>query len=108
MAVHKSSDDPVVIKKYNVDDKDHEEYDLIENEIRRTRQLQHPNVLPYLHSFVSGRSIYAVAPLMHYGSCSRLIGEYFNHGLPELAIAFIVRDVLCGLDYIHKRGIIHR
>lgn len=108
LALHKTTNSYVVIKKYFIDDKDSEDYSLIQQEIVTTRHLQHPNVLPYLNAFVSGHDIYVISPLMAYGSCSNLIKEHFNEGFPELAIAFIVKDVLRGLDYIHKKGFIHR
>ncbi|OXU26387.1 hypothetical protein TSAR_013421 [Trichomalopsis sarcophagae] len=108
LALHKTTNTYVVIKKYFIDDKDSEDYSLIQQEIVTTRHLQHPNVLPYLNAFVSGHDIYVISPLMAYGSCSNLIKEHFNEGFPELAIAFIIKDVLQGLDYIHKKGFIHR
>ena len=97
-----------MIKKYSIDDKNSEEFNLIEQEVAKTRQLRHPNVLPYLNTFVTGYNIYIISPLMSYGSCYSLINDYFNEGLPELAIAFILKDVLHGLNYIHKKGFIHR
>lgn len=108
LALYKPKNAYVVIKKFNMDSRTHEEYDLVEQEIIMTRQLQHPNILPYLATFVSGHNICVVSPLMGYGSCHDLINEYFNEGIPELAIAYILRDILQGLEYIHKRGFIHR
>ncbi|XP_046743172.1 STE20-related kinase adapter protein alpha [Diprion similis] len=108
LARYKPKNTHVVIKKFNMDNHSHEEYDLVEQEIIMTRQLQHPNILPYLATFVSGHNICVVSPLMGYGSCHDLIEEYFNEGLPELAIAYILKDILHGLEYIHKRGFIHR
>lgn len=108
LALHKATNTYVVIKKYFIDDKEPEDYCLIQQEIVNTRQLQHPNVLPYLNAFVSGHDIYVISPLMSYGSCSDLLKEHFLEGFPELAIAFIIRDVLHGLDYLHKKGFIHR
>jgi len=79
-----------------------------QHEIILTRQLQHPNVLPYHAAFVSGPEVIVVAPLMAFGSCKDLLSSHFTDGLPEEAIAFILRDVLQGLDYIHRKGYIHR
>lgn len=108
LADYKPRNMHVVIKKFNMDNRTHEEYDLVEQEIIVTRQLQHPNILPYLATFVSGHHICVVSPLMSYGSCQDLINEYFVEGLPELAIAYVLKDVVQGLEYIHKKGFIHR
>ena len=72
------------------------------------RQLQHQNVLSYHAAFVSGPEVIVVAPLMAFGSCKDLLSSHFTDGLPEEAIAFILRDVLQGLDYIHRKEYIHR
>lgn len=45
---------------------------------------------------------------MGFGSCRDLLNTHFNDGLPETAIGLVIRDVLDGLDYIHKKGYIHR
>ncbi|KAL7288937.1 hypothetical protein TKK_0016900 [Trichogramma kaykai] len=108
VALHKDTNTFVVIKKYLIDNQDSEDYNLIQQEIITTRQLQHPNVLPYLNAFISGPNVYVLSPLMSYGSCSEIISQYFKEGLPELTIAHILRDVLCGLEYIHKKGFILR
>lgn len=108
LAVHKPTNSFVVIKKYPIDQEESEKFYLIEQEIVKTRQLQHSNVLPYFNAFVTGYDIYIISPLMSYGSCRSILDQYFNNGFPELAIAFILRDVLEGLDYIHKKGFIHR
>lgn len=81
---------------------------IFQQEILTTRQLQHPNILPYYTSFVNGLYLYIVTPLMNLGSCRDLINKYFNNGLPEQACCIILRDVLQGLDYIHRKGFIHR
>jgi len=42
------------------------------------------------------------------GSCRDLLHAHFKDGLPEMAAAYILRDVLLAIDYLHNRGIIHR
>lgn len=72
------------------------------------RQLSHRNVLPCLSTFVNGLDVIIVSPLMGYGSCRDIMTRHFNAGLPEPAIAYILRDALTGLRYIHQKGFIHR
>ncbi|KAF5307468.1 hypothetical protein FQR65_LT06823 [Abscondita terminalis] len=78
------------------------------DEIILTRQLQHPNIITYFASFVNGSDVCVVSPLMAFGSCKDLLDRHFNHGFPEQAITLIIREVLEGLDYIHRKGFIHR
>lgn len=107
LARHLPSGTLVAIKKFNMD-KSKEEASLIQHEIILTRQLQHPNIIPYHMAFVAGPEVFVVSPLMAFGSCRELLSNHFSDGMPELAIAFILRDVLNGLDYIHRKGYIHR
>lgn len=72
------------------------------------RQLKHNNVLSYEFCFVDNQSVYVVSQFCGFGSCTDLIANHFPDGLPELAICLILKDVLCALAYIHKKGIIHR
>lgn len=70
--------------------------------------MQHPNIIQYYSSFVIGPEVCVVGPLMAFGSCRDLLNTHFSNGLPENAIALILREVLEALDYIHKKGFIHR
>lgn len=108
VARHSPTASLVAIKKYNVDKLDDDTLQLIQNEVISMRQLSHPNLLPCLTSFVNGLDVMIVTPLMGYGSCRDIMTRHFNSGLPEMAIAYILRDVLLGLRYIHQKGFIHR
>lgn len=72
------------------------------------RSLSHPNILPFYCSFVTGQEVWHVLPLMQFGSCADMLKTSFPNGMSELLIATILREILQGLDYLHKMGIIHR
>ncbi|KAL1132667.1 hypothetical protein AAG570_010619 [Ranatra chinensis] len=107
-ARHLSSNTVVALKKYNLEKITREDTALIQEEIILMRQLCHPNVLPCLTAFVSGHTIVAVTPLMGYGSCHDIMMRHFSAGLPEPAIACILRAVITALGYLHSKAIIHR
>ncbi|XP_018324329.1 STE20-related kinase adapter protein alpha [Agrilus planipennis] len=106
LAKHVPSQKLVALKKFNMDKAKHA--NLIQQEVILTRQLQHSNILPYFVSYVIDQEVCVISPLMEFGSCRDLLNTHFIEGLPESAIAIIIKDVLEGLDYIHKKGFIHR
>ncbi|KPJ06867.1 STE20-related kinase adapter protein alpha [Papilio machaon] len=106
-ALYKPNNQHVAIKRYFVD-KSKEKANLIQQDILTRKELQHPNILSYLTSFVHGKELYVVSPLMSLGSCRDVLDRYFQEGLPELACAIILRDVLFALQYLHKQLYIHR
>lgn len=79
-----------------------------QDEIATVRQLQHRNIIKCLASFAVGHHLWIVMPLIAYTSASRLVASHFTDGLSEPALALIFKDVLCGLHYLHSKGIIHR
>ncbi|XP_005094466.1 STE20-related kinase adapter protein alpha [Aplysia californica] len=107
LAKHVSSDGLVAVKRINLEMWDRE-LSYLQNEIVLTQQLSHPNILPFYCSFITQQELWAVMPLMAFGSCRDLMHAYFNSGLPEQAILFVLRDVLSAVEYIHHRGVIHR
>ena len=73
--------------------------------VQLCRSLNHKNVLSLLTAFVHHSSIWTLSPYCDLLSAGDLCQPF---GLSELQIALVVRDVLQGLDYLHKKGVIHR
>ena len=42
------------------------------------------------------------------GSCADMLKSSFPEGMSEILIAAVLWEILQGLDYLHKMGIIHR
>uniref|UniRef100_A0A0K0DJU9 Protein kinase domain-containing protein n=1 Tax=Angiostrongylus cantonensis TaxID=6313 RepID=A0A0K0DJU9_ANGCA len=66
--------------------------------------LRHPHIVDFHACFVFGPSIYLVI----LGSVSDVISTSYQYGLPEKAIASILRQLLSALAYLHAQYIIHR
>ncbi len=72
-------------------------------EVRHLRQLRHPNLLPLLGAFVCGSEVLLAFPRAALGSVRGILRTHFREGLPEAAVAFILRDVLQALKYLHSK-----
>lgn len=93
------------IKLLQLDSLDDVDFKLLTHDIQICNQLKHPNILRYLYNFTHQDQIWIVSQLCSFTSADRVSKPY---GLPELAIAFIIKDTLNALDYLHQRGLIHR
>lgn len=97
--------DYYAIKLLQLDSLDDIDFKLMTHDIQICNQLKHPNILQYLYNFIHQDQIWIVSRLCSFASADRLSKPF---GLPELAIAFIIRDTLNALDYLHQHGLIHR
>lgn len=105
------------VKKYDLESRlnkqvqdraEEDETELIMAEVRHLKQFRHQNLLHLLGAFVSGTCIVLVFNHMNLGSVQSLLRNHFPAGLPEMAVAFILRDVLQALKYLHSRAVVHR
>jgi len=100
----KSSKNPVAIKIIDLETAEDDIED-IQKEITILSQLDHPNITKYYGSFCENNYLWIIMELCAGGSCLDLLkpGPF-----EEIFIAIILREVLCGLDYLHDEGKIHR
>eukprot|EP01006_Ploeotia_vitrea_P008585 TRINITY_DN20622_c0_g1_i1.p1 TRINITY_DN20622_c0_g1~~TRINITY_DN20622_c0_g1_i1.p1 ORF type:complete len:899 (+),score=50.19 TRINITY_DN20622_c0_g1_i1:24-2699(+) len=75
-------------------------------EVRRMATLRHDNVVQYVTSFVDGTMVYIVMEFVPAGSLGRLCEKYGK--VPPNIVARCCRDILKGLQYLHKVGVVHR
>lgn len=112
-ARQKNTNRNLAIKKYSIDklplaEEGEDSAKYIQHEVSSMKLFLHPNLLHCLAAFVVKQEVWIVSPLMSFGSVKDLISSHFHEGLPELACAFILRDVLLGLQYLHFQGVVHR
>lgn len=78
-----------------------------EQEIHILRNLHHPNIIRYKDSFVSKDNLCIVTEFCECGDLSKLI-KAAPGPLPEDDVLRIFIQVLLGVEYLHKKQILHR
>ncbi|KAI9776576.1 MAG: hypothetical protein M1839_009480 [Geoglossum umbratile] len=78
----------------------------VENEIDIIKEMNHPNIVRYIECYTLDEHIIIVMEYMEYGD---LTGYLNKHGaLSEPMAQEVARQILRGLEYVHKKKVTHR
>ena len=105
-ALNTNTDRAVAIKAINLE---HSEDDIpiLLQEINLLRSLRHDNITNWFETIMVDVTMYIVMEYCSEGSCADLL-RLNRNGLPEPSVAYILKNVLQGLEYLHSLKIIHR
>ncbi|KAG6844346.1 hypothetical protein H0H87_007622 [Tephrocybe sp. NHM501043] len=113
-SVHKGEHIPsgnvVALKIINLDDKSgSDDVGDIQREVALLTQLRDaPNITRYYGCYMDGPRVWIVMEFAQGGSVLSLMKASRNGCLEEKYVSVIVREVLVGLNYLHKVPVIHR
>ena len=108
LALHKPTNEYVALKRISADSYQDEEFKNICDEIKNVLLFNHPNIIRINEVFVKDLDINVIYKFYCFGSCKEAMKNFFFTGFPEIIGSLILKDILTALDYLHKRGIIHR
>ncbi len=86
--------------------KDEEIAERFRREAESSAQLVHPHICPILDYGDVEQSVYTVMPYLEGGSLADLVQR--QRIIETSFAASVVVQAACGLDYAHRRGIVHR
>lgn len=78
----------------------------LEEEVKLLRNLSHPNIVRYLGTAREEEALNILLEFVPGGSISSLLGKFGS--FTESVIRMYTKQLLQGLEYLHKNGIMHR
>ncbi|KAL0376591.1 UNVERIFIED_CONTAM: Mitogen-activated protein kinase kinase kinase NPK1 [Sesamum calycinum] len=78
----------------------------LEKEVNLLKNLSHPNIVRYLGTAREDDSLNILLEFVPGGSISSLLGKFGS--FPESVIRMYTKQLLLGLEYLHKNKIMHR
>jgi serine/threonine protein kinase len=107
--IHRATGNVVALKIIDLDADDGDDVDSIQREVALLTQLRDgPNITKYYSCHLDGPRVWIVMEFAQGGSVYSLMQSSPNNCLEEKYVVVIVREVLTGLNYLHKSNVIHR
>ncbi|XWS39346.1 hypothetical protein CRYUN_Cryun18bG0044700 [Craigia yunnanensis] len=78
----------------------------LEEEVKLLQNLSHPNIVRYLGTAREDDSLNILLEFVPGGSISSLLGNFGS--FPESVVRMYTKQLLLGLEYLHKNRIVHR
>ncbi|KAL7210340.1 hypothetical protein ACSBR1_031825 [Camellia fascicularis] len=78
----------------------------LEEEVNLLENLSHPNIVRYLGTTREESLLNILLEIVPGGSISSLLGKFGS--FPESVIRMYTKQLLLGVEYLHKNGIMHR
>ncbi|KAL7177697.1 hypothetical protein ACSBR2_030960 [Camellia fascicularis] len=78
----------------------------VEEEVNLLKNLSHPNIIRYLGTTREEDSLNILLEIVPGGSISSLLEKFGS--FPESVIRMYTKQLLLGLEYLHRNGIMHR
>ncbi|KYK61436.1 hypothetical protein DCS_02578 [Drechmeria coniospora] len=113
LAVEVATKKQVVCKLVNLrSTKDKNDKEELRRKLQETdvlRQLQHPNIVPYIDAVISPYSLYTFTELATGGDLWSFIHRHGTEtAVGENESRVIIRQIVCALYYLHMKGVVHR
>ena len=89
----------------NIDISDHKRKDQLLTEVIVMRELNHPNLVNYVELFLEKDPLMMVMEFMQGGALTDVVLYTI---LSEPQIAAVTKEILQGIEHLHKNEIIHR
>ncbi|XP_011480565.1 mitogen-activated protein kinase kinase kinase kinase 5 isoform X1 [Oryzias latipes] len=103
-ARNKQNGDLAAIKVIKMEPED--DFSIIQQEIVIVKSCKHPNIVAYYGSYIQSNKLWICMEFCGGGSLQDIY--HVTGPLSELQIAYICREMLQGLDYLHAQKKIHR
>ncbi|KAL7177699.1 hypothetical protein ACSBR2_030962 [Camellia fascicularis] len=78
----------------------------LDEEVNLLKNLSHPNIIRYLGTTREEESLNILLEIVPSGSISSLLGKFGS--FPESVIRMYTKQLLLGLEYLHKNGIMQK